>query len=118
MVPFHVRGIDQWWIIMTVIHAISLSKSSLVSFPVQLPSTMRSLCRLTDTYFSSRWSLAYFLYLAVLHLAQHTPQSTIQHHRLVYATLAEQLASGLHALQIKAKTPAEFEAVGAAAAAS
>jgi hypothetical protein len=36
------------------------------------------------------------------------PQSTIQRHRLVYATLAEQLAAGLHALQITAKTPAEL----------
>ena len=34
----------------------------------------------------------------------------MQRHRLVYATLADQLASGLHALQIKAKTPAEIEA--------
>jgi len=40
----------------------------------------------------------------------------MQRHRLVYATLAEQLASGLHALQIKAKTPAEIELAEAAAA--
>lgn len=33
----------------------------------------------------------------------------MQRHRLVYAALVEQLASALHALQIKAKTPAEIE---------
>ena len=42
----------------------------------------------------------------------------MQRHRLVYATLAEQLASGLHALQIKAKTPAEVDAVDGTAAES
>ena len=42
-------------------------------------------------------------------LAKPKPQSIIQRHRLRYATLAKQLASGLHALQIKAKTPTEIE---------
>ncbi|KIM32427.1 hypothetical protein M408DRAFT_62962, partial [Serendipita vermifera MAFF 305830] len=32
---------------------------------------------------------------------------TLQRHRLVYATLDHELKNGLHALQLKAKTPAE-----------
>ena len=42
-------------------------------------------------------------------LTKPKPQSIIQRHRLRYATLAKQLASGLHALQIKAKMPTEIE---------
>ena len=45
----------------------------------------------------------------LLCLAKPKPQSIIQRHRLRYATLAKQLSSGLHALQIKAKTPTEIE---------
>ncbi|KAI0358472.1 bola-like protein [Trametes cingulata] len=34
-------------------------------------------------------------------------KSTMQRHRMIYSALSEELASGLHALSLKTKTPAE-----------
>ena len=76
------------------------------------PNTIiRSPCSLTDNISLSFVDYFYPAPSALLfHLAKPTPQSTIQRHRHVYATLAKQLAPGLHAHQIKAETPAEVEA--------
>lgn len=52
------------------------------------------------------------------HHANPKPQSTMQRPRFVYSSLAERLASGLRALQIKSKMLAEIEAAEAEAAAT
>ncbi|KAH9949564.1 bola-like protein [Amylocystis lapponica] len=41
-------------------------------------------------------------------------KSTMQRHRLIYATLSEELAQGLHALSLKTKTPEELQKAGEA----
>ena len=103
----------------------SLSAQRLQTWPLDRPkndpaNTIQSLCRMADTLSFFLFSLIarFFFHPAfpLQYLAQHTPQSTVQHHRLAYATLAEQFVSGLHAPHIKAKTPAEIEAVEADAA--
>ncbi|KAG8766138.1 hypothetical protein FRB91_008638 [Serendipita sp. 411] len=43
-------------------------------------------------------------------LRRHSPQGTLARHRLIYATLDEELKTGVHALQLETRTPAEVEA--------
>jgi stress-induced morphogen len=47
------------------------------------------------------------LELRIIELTTSFRQATLQRHRLIYAALDHELKNGVHALQLKTKTPAE-----------
>lgn len=47
--------------------------------------------------------------LSLLRMTTPQYQNTMQRHRMIYAALSEELATGLHALSLKTKTPAEVQ---------
>jgi stress-induced morphogen len=50
--------------------------------------------------------------------AEFAGHTSVERHRLVHAALTHELSSGLHALSVRARTPAEWDADGATAPAS